>query len=292
MSSIKAYHIGLIFFIFLILQTINSFAQDQLILKSVEEFNVKILEIGTDEISYKLADNMEGPVFKVSKNDVFLIVFENGSTWKPKIQEEKVESTESGFRRQRNYNKSLYLIRDTTHHHIISLILGTPEINAGVHTLLFLHGGLAYEWQPKGNIFGLRVMPYYSIAVASHNIVGRNHGKVGVSLSPRFNVKNWKSSQFYVGLEGRYDSYIVDDSSPNVRPWSGYSTGANFIFGGHVTQKSNFNLNIEVGLGYNLVAYTHEEFVGRPILYEEVTDRINQFVGFVRFGVGGRVRSK
>ncbi len=275
----------------LILTNVNVFAQDQLILKSAEDKNVRVLEIGTNEISYKPLDNLDGPVYKISKSEVFLIIFENGTTWKSDLKQ--VETTnESGFSKQRKMKKSLYLVKDTTHHHIVSFHLGAPDFNIDKNLHLFLLGGFSYEWQPKGNLFGIRVMPYYTISVASLSIVGKNKGKVGVTLSPRFYVKNWKSSQFYVGLEGLYGRYLVDSSDRSSRPWTGHAGGVNFLFGGQVTQKSNFNLNIEVGLGYHATLYTYEERVGWPAVYETRTDKINQFVVFVRFGLGGRIRSK
>ncbi len=67
-------------------------AQDQLILHTAEEIKVKIFEIGTEEISYKRKDNPEGPMFKVAKGDVFLIIFENGTTWKSDGQTSVKES--------------------------------------------------------------------------------------------------------------------------------------------------------------------------------------------------------
>ena len=283
--------LAIMFLSILIFSIDKAFGQDQMILKNAEEKNVKVLEVGTNEISYKPEDNLDGPVYKISKNEVFLIIFENGTTWKPELKEGEA-TTETGFAKQRRMKKSLFLVKDTTHHHIVSFHLGAPDLNIDKNLHLFLLAGLSYEWQPKGNIFGIRVMPYYTIAVASLSIVGKNKGKVGLSLSPRFYLKNWKSSQFYVGLEGVYGSYLVDDSNRNDRPWAGHAGSFNFLFGGQVTQKSNFNLNIEVGLGYEATLYTHDERIAWPAVYQTRTDKLEQFVVFVRFGLGGRIRSK
>lgn len=54
-------------------------AQDVLIKRSGEEIEVKVIEIGMDEIKYKRLDNMEGPLFSILKSDVFMIKYENGT---------------------------------------------------------------------------------------------------------------------------------------------------------------------------------------------------------------------
>ncbi len=56
-----------------------AFSQDNLILKSGEEHQVKIIEIGLTEITYKKFDNLSGPNFLISKKDVFMIKYENGT---------------------------------------------------------------------------------------------------------------------------------------------------------------------------------------------------------------------
>lgn len=61
-------------------------AQDQLYKKDNTKLLVKITEINPDEIKYKLFDNQSGPTYVVAKNEVSLIVYENG-------QHEVIKST-------------------------------------------------------------------------------------------------------------------------------------------------------------------------------------------------------
>lgn len=58
------------------LQLLN--AQDQLFKKDNSKVLVKIVEIGTNEIRYKLFDNLSGPVYSENKDNVSLIIYENG----------------------------------------------------------------------------------------------------------------------------------------------------------------------------------------------------------------------
>lgn len=54
-------------------------AQDIIIQKSGDEMEAKVLEIGLDVVKYKRYDNPEGPTYTLSKGDIFMIKYENGS---------------------------------------------------------------------------------------------------------------------------------------------------------------------------------------------------------------------
>ncbi|MCB9425577.1 MAG: hypothetical protein H6584_00905 [Flavobacteriales bacterium] len=60
-----------------------SYSQDVLIKSNGETLNVIISEILNEEIKYKMYNELDGIVYSVKKNDVTLVVFENG-TYKPK----------------------------------------------------------------------------------------------------------------------------------------------------------------------------------------------------------------
>jgi hypothetical protein len=56
-----------------------SFAQDVITKSNGEEIKAKVLEVSQTEIKYKKFDNLNGPTFSISKNDVFMVKYENGS---------------------------------------------------------------------------------------------------------------------------------------------------------------------------------------------------------------------
>ena len=59
--------------------TLNALkAQDQLFKKDNTKVLVKVTEIGTEEIKYKLHNNLNGPVYVISKSEVSLLIYENG----------------------------------------------------------------------------------------------------------------------------------------------------------------------------------------------------------------------
>jgi hypothetical protein len=62
--------------LFLLAVSLN--AQDQLFRTDNSSLKVKIVEVGPDEIKYKLFSNVSGPTYVESRSNVSLIVYENG----------------------------------------------------------------------------------------------------------------------------------------------------------------------------------------------------------------------
>ncbi|MBK8369034.1 MAG: hypothetical protein IPL10_17080 [Bacteroidetes bacterium] len=58
--------------------SVIGFAQDQLFKKDNSKVDVKILEINTTEIKYKLFTYQDGPTITISKKEVALIIYQNG----------------------------------------------------------------------------------------------------------------------------------------------------------------------------------------------------------------------
>lgn len=54
-------------------------AQDMIKLKSGEDLQTKVIEIGTTEIKYKKFDNLDGPTYTVTKEEVVEIKYKNGT---------------------------------------------------------------------------------------------------------------------------------------------------------------------------------------------------------------------
>lgn len=87
-----------IILLFLIsLFTTQLFSQDKIYKLKGTVINAKVIEIGTDEIKYKLFENAEGPVYVVDKSTLNRIEFANG----------KVEKYTSSFKDPQNYDGQL-----------------------------------------------------------------------------------------------------------------------------------------------------------------------------------------
>jgi hypothetical protein len=66
------------FFFLLIFLCLNGVAQDKIIKTSGDTILAKILEIGTNGVSYKKISMPDGPTFVDLKTDILLIIFSNG----------------------------------------------------------------------------------------------------------------------------------------------------------------------------------------------------------------------
>jgi len=58
----------------------NLLAQDKIYLKDGNNIEAKILEVNVDNIKYKKFSNQEGPIFTIAKNEVQMLVYENGES--------------------------------------------------------------------------------------------------------------------------------------------------------------------------------------------------------------------
>jgi hypothetical protein len=73
----------------LLLAAISSFCQDKLYKKNGEVIVAHVIEVGTDEIKYKLFKEPDGPIYAIDKSSLIKIVFENGriETYKENLED-------------------------------------------------------------------------------------------------------------------------------------------------------------------------------------------------------------
>ena len=62
----------------LIAITSIAFSQDNILLKNGEEINAKISEVGESNIKYRKFNNQDGPIYTMSKDEIFYIKYSNG----------------------------------------------------------------------------------------------------------------------------------------------------------------------------------------------------------------------
>ena len=78
---------------------------DKIILKSGDEYDVKVLEITEIFIKYKRCDNLTGPMYSIDKHKVYLIKYQNGTS-EHIISEEKSIKPNNNTNNQQNTNTS------------------------------------------------------------------------------------------------------------------------------------------------------------------------------------------
>src|SRR6478735_4886112 len=71
---------SLFFLLIPLLFATTSMAQDKIYKKKGEVLKVKILEVGLDEIKYRLFDDPNGPIYVMDKEQILKVELENGKT--------------------------------------------------------------------------------------------------------------------------------------------------------------------------------------------------------------------
>ncbi|MDH5368166.1 MAG: hypothetical protein OEW67_14360 [Cyclobacteriaceae bacterium] len=61
-----------------LLITAFCYGQDSLVYKNGDEVKVKVIEITSLEVKFKRYDNIDGPLYTISKSELFMIKYENG----------------------------------------------------------------------------------------------------------------------------------------------------------------------------------------------------------------------
>lgn len=92
----------LTFLITCILLSIRVFSQDTLYTTTGQVIAGKVTEVGNEDIKYKKATNLEGPTYVISKSDVVMIEYKNGS----KDVFAKTNNTSSSTNSSQNYSSN------------------------------------------------------------------------------------------------------------------------------------------------------------------------------------------
>lgn len=84
--------------------TLSDTCGDKIILKSGDDYIVKIIEITDNEIKYKRCDNLNGPLYSINKSKVYLIIYSNGV--KEHIIADKYQNSSTVQDKKDNKNKT------------------------------------------------------------------------------------------------------------------------------------------------------------------------------------------
>ena len=82
-------------------------AQDVLIKRNGDELEVKVIEVLIESLKYKKYSNMDGPLYTMSKTDVFMIKYENGD--KEMLADFQVSESQSSQARLKSDRSAAYV---------------------------------------------------------------------------------------------------------------------------------------------------------------------------------------
>ncbi len=90
---------NLLLLLFLVFCLHFTFAQDIIILKNGDEIKSKVTEIANDFIKYRKYENIDGPTYNLSTNEIFMIKYENGTKemFNKIVQKDKESSQSNDF---------------------------------------------------------------------------------------------------------------------------------------------------------------------------------------------------
>jgi hypothetical protein len=136
----------ILIFSFILLLTNNALSQDIIVQTNGDEIEVKVIEITSETIKYRLFENLDGPLRNINISNVFMIIYENGS------RETFTSQQQSISQRQKN---------DSNYQNYLGIGLGYGNSFGGLGANFSLMAGDSFKWGfhagagyfPSGDVF-------------------------------------------------------------------------------------------------------------------------------------------
>lgn len=126
---------------------------DVIIFKKGDEVEVKVLEVGVNEIRYKKCDNLNGPTFTENKSKIFMIKFANGS--KTVFDEDTAQNNNNSNNTNRNEDEYLKTIDSDDKSFIVAALLWFFLGLLGIHRFYLGHIGIGVLYLLTGGLCGI-----------------------------------------------------------------------------------------------------------------------------------------
>jgi hypothetical protein len=233
--------------IILVYLTMGGYAQDQLFKKDNSKVDVKILEINTTEIKYKLFTYQDGPLITISKKEVALIIYQNGIH--EVINTESVPSppAEKPFVVYNNYTPSPRLNRDSIEKAEVNKLLSTKNL-VSLNMIEPINGSFAVSYirEFANNYLHAYVpitlgfaAPYFTQAV--NTVFSGNNYYYSNGTSSSFTISDFKYSNktYEVGLGIHFQTSGKRAVTHFIGPYVGMSQFA----GTYIKTENFYNSN-------------------------------------------------
>lgn len=168
-----------------------AYSQDQLFKKDNSKIEAKILEINTTEIKYKLFNNPDGPTYIVLKNEVAMIIYQNGThevfNNKPDINQNNTIDTDKKLKDEQLAKfDELVSTKNLISLNILEPMNGTFSLNY----LREIANNLFHVYIPIGVGFA---QPYYNQAMVPANYSFGNSTLNGYVSDYKFSRKSFEA---------------------------------------------------------------------------------------------------
>ncbi len=206
-------------------------AQDVITLKSGDEIQAKVTEVGQTEVKYKRFDNPDGPTYTVSKSDIFMVKYQNGQ--KEVFKDEQPAQNNNGNNDDGEFWKSHYWTNQRIAGISLFADLGGfgftgPRAGMEVRYRRFQVNGF-YKY---GGIGAMNTIYLNSVMTdnSADNINGHGGGYTVKVLLP---IRN-SNSTFHVGVINEWTYYSCTFSDVNFySDWSNVAVGSTGLGGGY-----------------------------------------------------------
>lgn len=207
----------ILLFIFVISQI--TVAQDILYLINGSKISVKVKEINTTDLKYKDFSNIEGPTYVISKSDLVLIQYSNGSTevlnknpmpLEPKKQTSVSTETKKVSAKKNTAPNLYYMNSNLLSINALALANGDATL---IYDREFFNSKMSISFLGGYN-FNSRMGGLNGFIADTKDNAKKNYDAgLGINYMPR----NTKRVQYFVGFLGKYMSYnyknVIDTSN-------------------------------------------------------------------------------
>lgn len=231
----------------------TAYAQDKLVFKNDEEKNVKVLEIGLDEVKYKdWPMDVEAPIMSVDKEELKKLILESGK--------------EYAFNGDNFSNPNLYADQKKNAIKVNFLSPMYDNLQLGYERSIkpgqSIEGqigivGIGYDMQEQNAAGAFIKIGYKFIRTPDYKMRGMKYSHIlkGGYIKPEITYTYYEHDTYY------YDPYMYTYVEQKVRTYtSGFSVmlnlGKQWIF------DDIFLVDIYAGLGYGFVDSGADEYTG------------------------------
>lgn len=124
---------------------------DVIILRNGNDISVKVSEVGSYEVKYRMCDNLNGPIFTKNKSEIFMIKYSNG--------------TSTVFNEATSYNDNIvsqtnnYITppdaNSTDRNYLVALVLWALLGGIGIHRFYLGYVGIGILYLFTGGLCGI-----------------------------------------------------------------------------------------------------------------------------------------
>lgn len=261
--------------LFCMLAMFTAKAQDKITLKSGEEIEGRVEEVGSDIIKYKKADNLTGPTYSVEKSKVFMVRYANGS------KEVFGETEKASTTRKEDAGNTATLSDGSFNFNPLGFLQLGPIIQ--------------YEKKISPNSAFVPYFRYAYLGVLTHVIwTGFDEGKLspatfGIGMGVKGFAAETGNSVYYGGFldyniaKANYD---VGELYETQEKYSGLAVISNV---GYRWRKVSGNyINVGIFAGVNFTLKDEERYVVTGELYDTYSSTVLFAMLELSFGFGGR----